>query len=218
VSPPAGWSGPLTEALAALSRGDVVAVPTDTVYGLAVDPRRPGASERIYAAKGRPDSLALPVLVSSVAEALELAAGGADELRALAAAFWPGPLTVVVPLREDAGLALGGDGATVGLRLPDHPMARELLVRSGPLAVTSANLHGQAPLTTAHDVRAVLGDRVAVVVDGGACTGAPSTVVRLSGARAVAAEGAECLREGAIAFRSVRAVLARLAGAPRPGR
>jgi L-threonylcarbamoyladenylate synthase len=163
---------------AALRRGSVCAIPTDTVYGLAADPGRPGATEALFVLKGRPPGLALPVLVASAAQAEQLAgpAGLSPAARALADRFWPGALTIVVRRRPHLDWDLGGDPATIGLRCPGHPLARRLCRRVGPLATTSANRHGQAPLVSAEEVRAEFGDSVAVL-DGGRCDGAPSTVV-----------------------------------------
>lgn len=204
LDPAASVLDPVVERLRG---GGVVAVPTDTVYGLAVDPRRAGAAEALFALKGRPDRLALPVLVAGTAEALELTAGheAAALLARLAAAFWPGRLTIVVPLAPAAGLRLGGDGATVGLRCPGAELLLRLLARSGPLAVTSANRHGEPPCTTAAEVRAVFGGELAAseggVLDGGTCNGTPSSVVSLVGGEA------ELLRAGPVGLDEVRDVL-----------
>ena len=144
----------LDEAAAALERGEVVGVPTDTLYAIAT---LPAFSDRLYEVKGRPRSLELPILIADAAD-IDLPAEGAR----LAAQFWPGKLTIVA----------GG----VGYRVPDHDVARELCRRVGQLASTSANKHGAPPLTDAADVAALPG--VAYVIDGGHCEGAPSTVVR----------------------------------------
>jgi L-threonylcarbamoyladenylate synthase len=175
VSAPEG----VDEVLAALSRGEVVAVPTDTVYGLAADPRRPGATGRLFAAKGRPEAVALPVLVADVEDLARLAEPLPPTARALVARWWPGPLTVVVRRALGVDWELGGDPTTIGVRCPDHGLLRALLRRSGPLAVTSANPHGEPPCATAAEVRARLGEDL-VVLDGGRCAGVPSTVVDCS--------------------------------------
>jgi tRNA threonylcarbamoyl adenosine modification protein (Sua5/YciO/YrdC/YwlC family) len=185
----------LDDAAAVLESGGVVAIPTDTVYGLAADPSRPGATEAVFAVKGRPAAVDLPVLVACVEQADALA--GTDGLpvaaRRLAARFWPGALTLVVARRPAIDWRLGGSGDTIGLRCPDHDLARALCHRVGPLAVTSANRHGEAPLTSAAAVRAVFGDAVPVV-DGGRCDRPPSTVV------AVRPDGLHQLRAGALAW------------------
>jgi tRNA threonylcarbamoyl adenosine modification protein (Sua5/YciO/YrdC/YwlC family) len=171
---------PLVEDLVgAIGRGEVVAVPTDTVYGLAADPRQEDAAARLFAVKRRPESVALPVLVASVADGLDLAAPVArPRLALLARRYWPGALTVVVERSAGATLHLGGDSRTVGLRCPAHPLVRELCARVGPLAVTSANLHGDASCRSAAEVREVFGEEIAVL-DGGPCAGTPSSVVSL---------------------------------------
>jgi L-threonylcarbamoyladenylate synthase len=176
----------LEQAASLLTAGMVVAIPTDTVYGLAVDPMQPGAVGQIFALKRRPSEVALPVLVGgwiqveAVAGELEPAAGE------LADRFWPGPLTLVVPRASGFGADLGGPAEareTVGVRWPDHPAVRALCSAVGPLAVTSANRHGRPPATLAQEVISVFStdDRLAAVVDGGVCDGVPSTVVECRG-------------------------------------
>jgi tRNA threonylcarbamoyl adenosine modification protein (Sua5/YciO/YrdC/YwlC family) len=180
----------LDEAVAALLRGEVVAIPTDTVYGVAVAAAVPGATARLFAVKGRPTDVPLPVLVADEAHARELAEVS-PRAAELMAAHWPGGLTIVLPRREGFDVDLGGnDRATVGVRVPDHDVPRELARRVGPLATTSANRHGRPPLMTAADVRAELD--VDVVIDGGRCDGAPSTVVRVVG------DLVDILRQGAV--------------------
>jgi len=182
----------------ALRAGRVVAVPTDTVYGLAVDPRVPEAVSRLFALKGRPERLALPVLIADRSELAELAkvTPAADRL---ATRYWPGPLTLVLWRLPGVEFELGGDRATIGLRCPASSLLRELLRRTGPLAVTSANRHGDDPMHTADEVRERFGGELTVVLDGGACDGRPSTVVSLTGAFAV------CLREGELGFAEIAA-------------
>jgi L-threonylcarbamoyladenylate synthase len=190
------------QARAALRAGGVVAIPTDTVYGLAVDPSIIGATDALFALKSRPASLDLPVLVGTVEQAEALA--GPDGLspvaRRLARRFWPGALTIVVPRRPGLGWVLGAHVDTIGLRLPDHGLARALCDEIGALATTSANAHGERPCTDADGVRRTFGSSV-VVVDGGPCAGAPSTVVEvLDGTPTLLREGAvpwEAVVEGA---------------------
>lgn len=166
-------------AVAALRAGEVVVVPTDTVYGLAVDPRRPGATDRLYALKQRPADVPIPVLAADVDQAFSLAADDVPAAaRRLAERFWPGGLTIVLPRRAGLGLDLGGpDDATIGVRVPDHEVVLALAAEVGPLATTSANRHGEPTPETASEVVEVLAGPVAVVLDGGRCAGAPSTVV-----------------------------------------
>ncbi|MGH9297296.1 MAG: L-threonylcarbamoyladenylate synthase [Acidimicrobiales bacterium] len=200
----------ISVAAAAVAAGEIVGIPTDTVYGIAADPTNRAAIELLFAAKARPVSIGLPVLVGDPAEAGSLAELD-DRAARLIELYWPGPLTIVLARRrreDGSALYLGGDDSSVGLRCPAHDVARELLVATGPLAVTSANPHGELPARTAGELRARLGGRggpsnsgapragaraVMVVVDGGTCDGTPSSVVSLLGATP------RVLREGAIA-------------------
>ena len=193
----------LDVAAEALAAGRPVVLPTDTVYGVAVEPTRPGATDRLFAVKERPRTAALPLLVASVDQAVALSGDLPSTALALAETFWPGGLTLVVPRRPGLDLDLGGeDDATVGLRLPDHPVPVALAERVGPLAATSANLHGRPTPPTAYEVAAELRGAVEVVLDGGRCAGAPSTVV------ACTVEDVTVLREGRIPTAEVLAALA----------
>ena len=185
--------------MAALRAGEVVVIPTDTVYGLAVDPRIPGATALVFALKRRPPEVALPVLVADLDQARALAADPLpDVVSQLMERFWPGGLTIVVGRRPGLGLDLGGsEHDSIGLRLPDHPVPVALAARVGPLAVTSANLHGQETPTAASGVTEQLGDDTLVVVDGGHCAGAASTVVSCVGGEV------QLLREGTVPFAEV---------------
>jgi L-threonylcarbamoyladenylate synthase len=193
----------LEEAAAALRAGAVVALPTDTVYGLATDPTRPGATEAVFALKGRPAGLALPVLVADLLQADAVAgpAGLGGPGRLLAETFWPGALTIVVPRRPGIGWRLGGDETTVGLRCPAGSVARRLCAMVGPLATTSANPHGAAPARSAAEVASSFGPGL-LVVDGGRCEGVPSTVVDVTGSPTL-------LRRGGVSWEEVLAALAR---------
>jgi len=189
----------LLEAADALARGMVVAVPTDTVYGLAADPAQPDAVQRLFALKGRPGDVPLPVLVAGPEQAAQVAGELEVAAEALAARFWPGPLTLVVPRRPGFTVDLGGPPAartTVGVRWPDHGAAVALCELLGPLAVTSANLHGRSPATTAAEVAATFADadQPVLILDGGTCDGVPSSVVECRG------PASRCLREGALAW------------------
>ena len=187
----------LALAAKALRAGAVVAVPTDTVYGLAVDPAQPRAVAQLFALKERPVDVALPVLVAGRAQ-VSMVAGPLDTAAEhLAVRYWPGPLTLVVPRRRTFTADLGGPPSarqTVGVRWPDHPVVRALCRELGPLAVTSANRHGAAPAERADEVADAFAgqDQLATILDGGACKGAPSTVVECLG------PAIRCLREGAI--------------------
>lgn len=197
-----GDPGVVATVAALIGSGLVVGVPTDTVYGLAVDPSQPGAVDRIFALKGRPERLPLPVLVAGwdqvadVAGPLEAVAGR------LAERHWPGPLTLVVPRGNRFVADLGGGPAgrwTVGVRWPAHPFLEALCRATGPLAVTSANCHGEPPAVEAAVVRRLADGTgsLAAVVDGGICDGEPSTVVACRG------PASRCLREGGIAWEEI---------------
>jgi tRNA threonylcarbamoyl adenosine modification protein (Sua5/YciO/YrdC/YwlC family) len=186
-------------AAGALSGGSVVAVPTDTVYGLAADPTLPEAVARLFALKHRPAEVALPLLVGGRDQVAEVAGDLDPTAQRLAERFWPGPLTLVLPRRDGFDTDLGGPPSarrTVGVRVPDDPFLLALCGRLGPLAVTSANRHGSPPAVTARQVETALGDGdgdgPVLIVDGGVRDGTPSTVVECLG---TACRG---LREGAI--------------------
>lgn len=184
----------LLTAIQTLSTGGLVAFPTDTVYGLAADLNSEEAIERLFEAKGREASKAIAVLVGSVDQLDRLTPGLGDTARRLAERFWPGPLTLVVPRRADLPSNLS-PYPTVGVRMPDHPLALALLRESGPLATTSANLSGQANPLTAQDVYDQLGGRIELILDGGTTPGgAPSTVVDCVGSEL------KILREGPISL------------------
>jgi L-threonylcarbamoyladenylate synthase len=174
----------LQAATASLDRGDLVVIPTDTVYGLAARPDVSAATEKVFEAKRRPRDLTLPILVGSVAEAGAVARMD-RRARALAGRFWPGPLTIVLTRGERTkAWDLGEERDTVGVRLPDHPTALSLLSITGPLAVTSANRSGLPTPPECEGVRDALGDSVSVYLCAGRCDGAPSTVVDLTGPEA----------------------------------
>jgi L-threonylcarbamoyladenylate synthase len=159
----------MTMAIERLLRGEVVAIPTDTVYGLAVIP---GYSDALFALKERPTDVALPVLIPDPDDAARYATFAVD-----LTGRWPGALTIVGERTEESRhWDLGGDGATVGLRCPADDDLRGLMRVTGPLITTSANKHGQPPCTNPDDVRAALGDDIAIL-DGGLRNGQPSTVV-----------------------------------------
>lgn len=186
------------EAVRALGQGQPIGIPTDTVYGLAVDPFLPGAADRIFAAKRRPRDVSLPVLVSGVEQALSLSTAVPALALELMARYWPGPLTIVIPARPDLGADLGEDDLTVGVRSPDHPVPLALCAAVGPLATTSANRHGEPPMTTAQELADAFGEAVPLVLDGGICAGSPSTVVDCTG------QELKLLREGRIPWAELR--------------
>jgi tRNA threonylcarbamoyl adenosine modification protein (Sua5/YciO/YrdC/YwlC family) len=163
------------DAVAVIGRGGVVAIPTDTVYGLACDPANVAAIDRIYAIKRRPADLELTVLAATITD-IEDDVELTGDAQALAAAFWPGALSIVCGLRRRRwGVPRTGD--TLSVRIPDHPIALELLRRTGPLATTSANRHGEAPAATAAEVAATLEGEIDAIVDGGRSRGLASTII-----------------------------------------
>lgn len=176
----------------AVRRGGVVALPTDTVYGLAVDPRVPGATRALFSLKRRPDDTPVAVLVASAEQARLLAHPVPAYASRMMATHWPGALTLVLPRRKGVGLDLGRPPTTVGVRCPDAPLVRAVADRIGPLATTSANRHGEPTPATAAEVAALFGDRLALVVDGGRREGRASTVVDCTGTEPVV------LREGEV--------------------
>ncbi len=195
----------LERAAGLLRAGGLVAFPTETVYGLGADATDPTAVRRIFAAKGRPAGHPLIAHLARGADLGTWARDVPDDAWRLAEACWPGPLTLV--LRRGPGLAdeLTGGRDTVGLRVPDHPVALDLLARAGvPVAAPSANRFGRVSPTTAGDVRAELGDLVDLVLDGGPClVGVESTIVDLVGLTPL------LLRPGGVPVELVEAVLGR---------
>ena len=194
----------VAEAARLIRSGEPVAVPTETVYGLAADATDESAVARIYAAKGRPSFNPLIVHVESLAEAERLGIFSAPA-RALADAFWPGALTLVVPLRSDSGLAAAVTAGlgTVALRCPGHPAIRRLLAESArPLAAPSANASGGISPTRAEHVLSSLAGRIPLILDGGPTQrGLESTIVALEDGRA------RLLRPGPISLEVVEAIL-----------
>jgi L-threonylcarbamoyladenylate synthase len=200
---PASDPGALDAAADALRRGDVVGLPTETVYGLAVLPV-PAALERLIVAKQRPLEKGIALLIDGMDQAESLAQV-APAARALATRFWPGPLTLVLELLPGIELPDGvtGGRTTVGLRLPDHVVPRALARRLGPIAVSSANLSGEPEARSADELLTRIGDRVALVLDDGPVRGGvPSSVV------AVEPMGTwHVLREGALRADALRAAI-----------
>ncbi len=197
----------LPEALRALRIGQIVAFPTDTVYGLGCDVWQAEAVERLYRAKTRPRRLGIPVLLSAPDQVSQVALdlpGGFDQL---AARFWPGGLTLIVPRRSAVPDILCAGGPNVAVRVPDHPVALRLIAEmGGALAVTSANLSGRPPSRTAAEVLADLDGRIAVLLDGGTCPGGvASSIVDL------VARPPSLLRTGALPIEALRKVLPSLA-------
>lgn len=188
----------VAQAVEVLRRGGIVAYPTDTLYGLAVDPRRDDAVERLFAAKGRPASLAIPLIAADTAQARAWGDFGAEALR-LAEAFWPGPLSLVVPARPGLSARVPAADGTIALRVPAHAVGRDLAAGIGcPITATSANRSGEPPTSLPAEVAAAIGDRIDLLIDAGPSPGGlPSTIV------ACTPSGARLIRAGAIAWERV---------------
>ncbi|MEM8874927.1 MAG: L-threonylcarbamoyladenylate synthase [Planctomycetota bacterium] len=201
-------------AVAALRRGELVAFPTETVFGLGADATRDAAVQRIFDAKGRPATNPLIVHVESVAGAERAAASWPDAATKLADAFWPGPLTIVVPKADTISDLATASGPTVGLRVPDHPVALDLLrAFAGPIAAPSANRSEHISPTLARHVAADLGDAVSVILDGRCGVGIESTIIDCSG------ETPAILRPGTITAEQIANVVGPLgeSATPSPG-
>ena len=201
VGDPNTWGPALDEAVNAISRGALVVVPTDTVYGIGADAFNPAAVAALLAAKGRGRQLPPPVLVPDVRTLDGLATDVPAVVRELVAAFWPGGLTIICRAQPSLAWDLGETAGTVALRMPDHPAALALLRRTGPLAVSSANLTGRPAALTAAGAYDQLRGTVAVYLDAGeAPGGVASTILDATGA------GLRLVRAGAIDLATLRAV------------
>lgn len=169
-------------ALRALGRGEIIGLPTDTVYGIGADPFRREAVEALFAAKGRPGVKPIPILAADL-DGVRRVGVLDDRVAAIATRHWPGGLTLIVRRVAGAPDWVGDAVAdTVGVRIPDHPVALEVLERFGPLAVTSANRSGRPPADDDASAREALGDAVAVYLAGRGSGGPPSTVVDITSA------------------------------------
>lgn len=188
-------------AIAALRAGEVVAIPTDTVYGVAVALGVDGATGRLFTAKQRPHDVDLPVLIGRSSDAADLVESVPPDAARLMERFWPGPLTLVLRRAPTLTADLGASSSTVGIRCPDHELVAALAAAVGPLATTSANLHRRPTPADAAGVAAELGDGIALVLDGGRCEGAPSTVLDCTG------EAVTVLREGRIPWSTIAPTL-----------
>lgn len=185
----------------ALRAGEAVVLPTETVYGLAT---LPTATARIFELKGRAPDVPLAVLCADPRQALALVDDPTDAVRQVARELWPGPLTLVLPRRPGLDFELGEPATTIGVRCPDHDLVRFIAAQVGPIAVTSANLHGQPTPRSAAAIARLFGAGVAAVVDGGDLDGTPSTVLD-----ATSPDPADwrVLREGGVTLAEVLAVL-----------
>ncbi|SDS80171.1 tRNA threonylcarbamoyl adenosine modification protein, Sua5/YciO/YrdC/YwlC family [Friedmanniella luteola] len=202
---PDGFDEATEAARAAVEAGECIVLPTDTVYGIGADAFSGDAVQRLLDAKMRGRDMPPPVLIADPSLIRALATDVPDTARDLVAAHWPGPLTVICKIQPSLRMDLGENEGTIALRVPDHELAREILRRTGPMAVSSANLSGKPAALTCDDAVDQLGDRVSVYLDGGelsATSGAPSTIVDFT-----QHEHGEVLRRGALAVELLRATL-----------
>ena len=171
----------LEKAIKLLNRGGIIAFPTDTVYGIGADAFQPEAVRKLYQIKGRPEDKPIPILVGTLEDVVCVAQNLPRSFFRIAERFWPGELTLIVE-EKDLLPEITAGGKTVGVRMPNHPLALQLMQRfGGPIATTSANRSGTTPATSAQAVHAELGDRVDLVLDGGQTfTKVASTVLDLS--------------------------------------
>ncbi|MCZ4499272.1 MAG: threonylcarbamoyl-AMP synthase [Marmoricola sp.] len=193
----------LAAATTAIRAGELVVLPTDTIYGIGADAFDPVAVARLLEAKGRGREMPPPVLVGSPATLDALVTGLPEWAKVLVEHYWPGPLTIVARQQSSLQWDLGETRGTVAVRMPHDKVALELLARTGPLAVSSANLTGRAPATSADQAAEMLSAHVAVILDSGpTADDQPSTIVDCTGAQP------RVLRVGAISVAELRTVLA----------
>jgi L-threonylcarbamoyladenylate synthase len=186
----------------AIQRGQLIVIPTDTVYGVAADAFDPEAVAELLAAKGRGREMPPPVLVSAATTVDALATAIPAYARTLIEEFWPGPLTLVFQQQRSLQWDLGDTRGTVAVRMPDHALARDILERTGPLAVSSANITGAPAATDADQAEQMLGDLVEVIVDDGPAPGGEaSTIIDATG------DQGRVLRRGALPLDRLNAVL-----------
>lgn len=210
VTPPPVPPDDLAEAVRVLRAGGIVAFPTETSYGLAVDPFNPQALAALFALKKRPQNKPVLTLVSACAQLPLLASEVPSLCTPLIQAFWPGPMTLIMPARPKLPALLTGGTGTVGVRLSSHPVACSLVAAMGsPLTATSANLAGALPCTTAAGVRVAFANQVDAILDGGPTPGGPpSTILDCCH------DGVRLVREGAVPFVEVQRVVAAVQAPP----
>ena len=198
---PANREEAIPRAVELLKRGGLVAFPTDTVYGVGALAFDAKAVESIYTAKDRPVEKAIPILIGGPEDLEKVTAELTPMAAKLTARFWPGPLTLVVPKHPNLPEVISAT-PTVGVRVPDHPVARMLLRAAGPMAVTSANISGEVSPRTAEEVSRQLNGRIPLILDGGETPGGvPSTVVNCLGTEPA------ILREGPITMKDIQFIL-----------
>jgi tRNA threonylcarbamoyl adenosine modification protein (Sua5/YciO/YrdC/YwlC family) len=186
----------------AVQQGGLVILPTDTVYGVGADAFDHAAVQALLDAKGRGREMPPPVLVSAVTTLEALASGVPAYVDALTEEFWPGPLTLVCTQQPSLTWDLGETRGTVAVRMPDHDLVLEILERTGPLAVSSANITGRPPAADADAAEEMLGADVSVIIDGGPAAGdQPSTIVDVTGTQG------RVLRTGVLSLEELNAVL-----------
>jgi tRNA threonylcarbamoyl adenosine modification protein (Sua5/YciO/YrdC/YwlC family) len=201
VTDPNTWGAGIDEAVNAISRGGLVVLPTDTVYGIGADAFDAEAVAALLAAKGRGRQMPPPVLVPDARTLDGLATDVPDAARRLVEAFWPGGFTIILRAQPSLAWDLGETHGTVALRMPDHPAALALLRRTGPLAVSSANATGRPAALGVDDAQAQLGDAVTVYLDGGAAPGGvASTIVDAT------SDTLRVVRQGAVTLEQLREV------------
>ncbi len=202
VQEPAQREEAVEAATLAIRRGQLIVLPTDTVYGIGADAFDPAAVRKLLGAKGRGREMPPPVLISAATTLDALAVGVPEWARALVEQFWPGPLTLVCRQQQSLQWDLGDTRGTVAVRVPDHEVALEILERTGPLAVSSANLTGLPAATDADQAEEMLAADVTVIVDAGPTAGeTPSTIIDVTG------ENPRMLRPGALSLTDLNAVL-----------
>jgi L-threonylcarbamoyladenylate synthase len=200
----------------AVEAGECIVLPTDTVYGIGADAFSAEAVQRLLNAKGRGRDMPPPVLIGEPGLIRALAVEVPDQAKDLIARHWPGPLTVICRIQPSLRMDLGDSKDTIALRVPDHELAREILRRTGPMAVSSANLSGQPAALTCDEAIDQLGDSVAVYLDGGelaASGGVPSTIVDFTHS-----PDGEVLRVGALSLEVLRQTLPDLVDLTEPNR
>lgn len=202
----------LAAAAEAVAAGDCIVLPTDTVYGIGANAFKATAVKKLLAAKHRGADMPPPILIAEPSMLRAFTTDVPQSARLLAETFWPGALTLILKAHKAMNLKIGETGGTVAVRVPDNEHARALLRRTGPLAVSSANISGQPAATTCKDAHDALGDGVSVYLDGGATPGlSASTIVDFTQFR-----GGQIVREGVLSYEELKAVAPRLKPTPEP--
>lgn len=195
----------ISQAKFAVAQSKLIVIPTDTVYGIASRPDDPEAVRSILVAKGRTGVKPPPILVSGIDQLLQVAQADQCVLDVVDQ-FWPGALTLILPMRKDLGWDLGDYNCTVAVRMPDNTLALKILEQTGPLAVTSANLTDEAPALNVAEAKRYFGDKVAVYIDGGTSQiGVSSTILSM-------VDQIKILREGVITAKDLQSKVPLLRG------